>query len=66
MIPPECFEPGRWWRVLAPDGSVWCETSDAAEAVASCRPGDQLQRQYRYEEQEWRPVKDWKGNHTER
>lgn len=50
------WEPGRWWRVLAPDGSVWCETSDEQEAVAALRPGDRLMLQWRRVETEWRPV----------
>jgi len=48
------WEPGRWWRVVAPDGSLWCETSDEDEARAAVRPGDELQRQWRRLEQEWR------------
>ena len=50
-------EPGRWWRVLAADGSLWCETSEEYEARESLRPGDLLQRQYIYiypARSEWR------------
>lgn len=51
------WEPGRWWRVVAPDGSVWCETSDEAEARESMRPGDLLWRSYRpATPPQWRPV----------
>ncbi len=33
-----------WWRVIAPDGSLWCETSNEQEARASMRPGDALEQ----------------------
>ena len=49
------WERGRWFRVLAPDGSLWCETSDGREAVTHMRPGDELWKQWRREETEWRP-----------
>lgn len=39
-------EPGRWWRVLGPEGELWCETSDEAEARGNVRPGDRLERLY--------------------
>jgi hypothetical protein len=48
------WEPGRWWRVVAPDGSVWAETSDEQEAQEALRPGDTLFRLWRRSEQEWR------------
>jgi hypothetical protein len=38
------YTPARWWRVIAPDGSLWCETSDEEEARKAVRPGDKLQR----------------------
>lgn len=38
--------PGRWFRVVAPDGSVWCETSKRTEALEAMRPGDRLEREY--------------------
>lgn len=44
----------RWWRVLTPEGTLWCETSDEAEARASMRPGDRLQRWYEAYLAEWR------------
>lgn len=47
---------GRWWRVFAPDGSVWCETSNASEARERMRPGDSLYRQYVGECAEWRHI----------
>lgn len=48
------LQPGRWWRVIAPDGSLWCETSDEEEARESVRPGDRLQRNYEFMVREWR------------
>ncbi|MCD6056547.1 MAG: hypothetical protein K0R44_19 [Thermomicrobiales bacterium] len=53
---------GRWFRVLAPDGSLWCETSDGREAVTRMRSGDMLYKEWRREEIEWRPesADNWK------
>lgn len=53
------MKPGRWWRVLLADGSLWCETSDEEEARAAftAAPGrlPTIERQwYRSEEYEWR------------
>jgi hypothetical protein len=55
-VPTPPMTPGRWWRVVAPDGSLWCETSDEDEAREVLRPGDTLQREYRLEVTEWRNV----------
>jgi len=52
----EGYEPGRWWKVVAPDGSLWCGTSDEKEARARMRPGDELWRQWRRIQEEWRLV----------
>lgn len=52
----DSLEPGRWWRVIAPDGYVLCETSDEDEARASLLPGYRLERQWRAEVSEWREV----------
>jgi hypothetical protein len=41
------WEPVRWWRVIAPDGSTWCETSDETEARDAMRPGDVLWQAYK-------------------
>lgn len=64
--------PGRWWRVLEEDGTLWCETSDETEARQSLLemtfdeednpvfgepvPGRKLQRQYIVNDKEWRAV----------
>lgn len=45
---------GRWWRVIGPDGELWCETSDEDEARESMRPGDKIQRIWEREDREWR------------
>lgn len=51
------WQPGRWWRVTAPDGSLWCETSDEDEARAAVRPGDSLTRLWQRPAQyDWRPA----------
>lgn len=41
--------PTKWWRVLAPDGELWCETSDENEARSNVRPGDVLERLFQTE-----------------
>ena len=47
--------PGRWFRVLAPDGSLWMETSDGDEARAEARKtGWPLERLYVSSFEEWR------------
>lgn len=52
------FEPGRWWRVLAADDSLWCETSDEAEARSVMREGDRLERLWDAKPQSrWRQVR---------
>ena len=51
-VEPIPMEEGRWWRVIAPDGSLWCETSDEEEAREAVRAGDTLQRLWRLER--WR------------
>lgn len=38
------IRPGRWWRVIDPDGSLCCETSSEKEARDLMRPGDRLER----------------------
>ena len=50
------WEPGRWWRVIGPEGELWCETSNEEEAREAARPGDRLERLWRAEATEWRPV----------
>jgi hypothetical protein len=38
------WEAGRWWRLLAPDGSLKSESSSEAEVRGYYEPGDRLQR----------------------
>lgn len=47
------YEPDRWWRVIAPDGSLWCETSVESEARERMRPEDTLERLYVRTERVW-------------
>lgn len=47
------WTPGRWWRVLDPQGHVWAESSDEAEVRASMRPGDRLERAEKRTEWRW-------------
>lgn len=47
--------PGRWFRILSPDGKLWSETSDEEEARAeAARTGWPLERLYVSEFKEWR------------
>lgn len=48
------WELGRWWRVEAPDGSTWCETSNEEEAREAVRTGDRLLREHRRVQVEYR------------
>ena len=54
MTAPGPWAPGRWWRVVAPDGTTWAEASDEDEAREHMRPGDTLWRQWQRTEREWR------------
>lgn len=47
------WEATRWWRVVDPDGKLWCETSDEKEARKCMRPGDTLWRMYQNVERKW-------------
>lgn len=49
-----------WYRVIGPDGELWVETRDAAEAVRAAQEQDDwvLQRQAR--SVVYGPWKDWK------
>lgn len=46
------YQPTTWWRVISPDNSVWCETSNESEArgkpygLAAAASGSKLQRMY--------------------
>lgn len=57
----ETLRPGRWWRVIAPDGSLWCETSNEKEARDSMRPGDRIYRGWTVTLNEWRPAEEVEG-----
>jgi hypothetical protein len=49
--------PGRWYRVLQPDGSLWMETSDREEAQQEAEAkGWPVFQQWRCESTKWRPV----------
>lgn len=43
----------RWWRVLGPDGEIWCETSNKIDAKERMRPGDRLYELWRREQEAW-------------
>lgn len=47
------WKPTRWWRVTAPDGSIWAESSDEQECRELKRPGDTLARLEQRTEQRW-------------
>jgi hypothetical protein len=55
------WQEGRWWRVIDPDGELWCETSREPEARAAVRPGDRLQRRWVATLEEWRDVEEMSG-----
>ncbi len=57
------WEPSRWLRVTAPDGSLRLETSDDAEARRLIRPGDTLERLWRRVDQQWRPEPQTTSSH---
>ncbi|KIA63016.1 hypothetical protein [Nocardia vulneris] len=49
------FQPGRWYRILQPDGELWMETSDPDEVHReSQRTGWPVERLYERHESEWR------------
>lgn len=52
------YTPTKWWKVVAPNGKIWCETSSEEEARSSMRPGDTLCRLFEKVEyqREWRPI----------
>lgn len=50
------MKPGRWWKVVGPDGELWCQTSSESEARESMRPGDTLYRSGIEMLEEWRYV----------
>jgi hypothetical protein len=50
------WQPGRWFVVVGPDGEVWAETSDEADARSRMRPHDVLWREETREQHRWRVV----------
>jgi hypothetical protein len=49
------WTPGRWFRITAPDGALWMETSSESEARAEAkRTGWKLERQFEAHFAEWR------------
>ena len=54
MSKSDQWKPTRWWRVLGPDDSIWCETSSEQEARDSLKPGYALQQLYEKVERRWR------------
>ncbi len=55
------FQPTRWWRVLDPEGGLWCETSSKREALAAKRPKDTLEHLFERVQYEWREVNEKEG-----
>lgn len=49
----EGWQASRWWRVIASDYSLWCETSDEQEARSRMREDDTLERLYIRTENRW-------------
>lgn len=47
------WTPTNWWRVTAPDGSIWCETSVESEAREAMRPEDSLSRLFELTKTRW-------------
>lgn len=50
------WTPTRWFKVVAPDGSLWAESSNEAEVRGSARPGDQVFQLWETSDSEWRPA----------
>ena len=47
------WRPDGWWRVIGPDGELWCESSNEQENRKAMRPGDALWRHERRIEESW-------------
>lgn len=57
LLPTSDWEPGRWYRVRQPDGSLWLESSDRAEACReSERTGWPMEQIWDRRESVWREV----------
>lgn len=54
-VVPE-FTKTRWWRVIDPEGKLWCETSSKREAHQHARRGDRIERLWSAEMFQWREV----------
>ena len=55
MVEGSSARPGRWWRVLEGDGSLWMETSVELEARSEAQAGRTLRRLWVGEgRSEWR------------
>lgn len=53
--PVDEWEPGRWYRIHRPDGTLWMETSNQREAQAEAKKtGWSLERLYVSTRTEWR------------
>jgi hypothetical protein len=52
-MPDLQMQPTKWWRVIAPDGSLRAETSNEDDARQRVRPGDTLQRLYMAQTSQW-------------
>lgn len=49
------WEPGRWYRIRQPDGTLWMETSNGDEARREAKKtGWPLERLYVKTQTEWR------------
>jgi len=49
------WEPGRWYRICRPDGTLWMETSSRKEAQAEAeKTGWPLERLYVKTRYQWR------------
>jgi hypothetical protein len=58
--PLDDWQPGRWWRVVSADGTVWCESSSEKEVRRSLKTapgGGTLYRVFERSQREWREVK---------
>lgn len=57
LLDPPPGKPTKWWRVVAPDKSLWAQTSSESDARRRIRPGDTLQRLHTAIYSEWKDVR---------